>query len=155
MFFFHFWEISAKMCQSLLVWFGRPILETFLVISWDSVHIFQNWFLRWNCESEPVDLNTMNPTIRTTFFFTYKGVRAILLAILDKLPMLRFRFFFCFFFTSIQLQIYLSVRDLFSKNLNWWHALLYTCIQTHKKNILSGNRNVCKIVCGHFIQKIL
>ena len=37
-------EISAKMCQILLVWFGRPILDTFLVISWDSVHIFQNRF---------------------------------------------------------------------------------------------------------------
>ena len=27
-------------------------------------------------ESKPVDLNTMNPTIWTNFFFTYKGVRA-------------------------------------------------------------------------------
>ena len=26
-------EISAKMCQILLVWFGRPILNSFLVIS--------------------------------------------------------------------------------------------------------------------------
>ena len=30
--------------------------------------------------------------------------------------------FFCFF-TSIQPQIYLSVSDLFPKNLNLWHAL--------------------------------
>merc|ERR1712105_506100 len=74
-------EISAKMCQILLVWFGRPILDTFLVISWDSLHIFQNRFLRWNRESEPLDLNTINPIIRTIFFSTYKGVRAILLAI--------------------------------------------------------------------------
>ena len=64
------------MCQILLVWFGRPILDTFLIISWDSVHIFQNRFLRWNRESKPVDLNTMNPTIWTIFFFTYKGARA-------------------------------------------------------------------------------
>ena len=39
-------EISAKMCQILLVWFGRPILDTFLIISWDSLYIFQNRFLR-------------------------------------------------------------------------------------------------------------
>ena len=54
-------EISAKKCQILLVWFGRPILDTFWPISRDSLHIFQNRFLRWNRESEPVDLNTMNP----------------------------------------------------------------------------------------------
>ena len=74
-------EISAKMCQILLVWFGTPTLDTFLLISWDSVHIFQNRFLRWNREFEPLDLNTMNPIIQTIFFFTYKGVRAILSAI--------------------------------------------------------------------------
>ena len=39
------------------------------------MHIFQNRFLRWNRESEPVNLNTMNPIIRTIFFFTYKGAR--------------------------------------------------------------------------------
>ena len=33
------------MCRILLVWFGRLIVNTFLV-SWDSVHIFQHWFLR-------------------------------------------------------------------------------------------------------------
>ena len=38
-------KISAKKCQILLVWFGRPIFYTFLVISWDWVHIFQNRFL--------------------------------------------------------------------------------------------------------------
>ena len=32
-------EISGKMCKILLVWIGRPILDTFLVISWDSVLI--------------------------------------------------------------------------------------------------------------------
>ena len=37
-------KILAKMCQILLFWFGRAILKTFLVISWDSVHIFQNRF---------------------------------------------------------------------------------------------------------------
>ena len=35
-------EILAKMCQILLVWFARPILDTFLVISWDPMYIFQN-----------------------------------------------------------------------------------------------------------------
>ena len=39
-------EISAKKCQILLVWFGRPILDTFWPISRDSLHIFQNRFLR-------------------------------------------------------------------------------------------------------------
>ena len=39
---------------------------------------FQNQFLRWNLESKPVDLNTMNPIIQTIFFFIFKGVRAIL-----------------------------------------------------------------------------
>ena len=66
-------EILAKMCQILLVWFGRPILDTFLVISWHSVLIFRNRFLRWNRESELVNLNTMNPMIGTTFFLLIKG----------------------------------------------------------------------------------
>ena len=68
-------EISPKMCQFLLVWFGTAILGTFLVISRDSVHIFQTRFLCWNGESEPADMNIMND------FQTYKGVRAILSAI--------------------------------------------------------------------------
>ena len=55
------------MCQILLVWFGRQILDTFLVISWDSLHTFKKQFLHWNHESEPLDLNTMNPIIRTIF----------------------------------------------------------------------------------------
>ena len=33
-------KISAKMCQISVVWFGRLILDTFLAISLDSVHIF-------------------------------------------------------------------------------------------------------------------
>ena len=61
-------NLLAKMCQILVVWFGRSILDTFLIISWDSVHIFQNRFLCWNRESEPVNLNTMNPIIRPFFF---------------------------------------------------------------------------------------
>ena len=64
----------AKMCQISMVWFGRPILDTFLVISLDSVHIFQNRFLRWNRESEPLDLNTMNLIIRTIFFSLLKAL---------------------------------------------------------------------------------
>ena len=95
-------EISAKKCQILLVWFGRPILDTFLVISWDSVHIFQNRFLRWNRESEPVDLNTMNPIFGTTFFFTYKGVCAIFRAISDTVPGLGFEFRLLRSFTQTQ-----------------------------------------------------
>ena len=37
------------------------------------MHIFQNRFFHWNHEFEPVDLNTMNPIIRTTFFSLIKG----------------------------------------------------------------------------------
>ena len=66
-------EISVKMCQILVVWCGRRIFDTFLLISWDSLHIFQNWFLRWNRESKPVNLNTMNPIIWTIFFSPFKG----------------------------------------------------------------------------------
>ena len=33
----------------------------------------KNRFLRWNRESEPVNLNTMNPIIRTIFFSRIKG----------------------------------------------------------------------------------
>ena len=39
-----------------------------------SMHIFQNLFLRWNRESKPVDLNTMNPIIQRIFFsHLYRG----------------------------------------------------------------------------------
>ena len=44
-----------------------------MAISLDSVHIFQNRFLRWNRESKPVDLNTMNPIIWANFFSPLKG----------------------------------------------------------------------------------
>ena len=63
----------AKICQNLLVWFGRPIFNTFLVVSLDPVHIFQNRFLRWNRVLKPVDLSTMNPINKTIFFKSYKG----------------------------------------------------------------------------------
>ena len=43
-------------------------------ISQDSVHIFQNRFLRWNRGLKPVVLSTMNPIIRRIFFRTYNGV---------------------------------------------------------------------------------
>ena len=59
------------MCPILLVWFGMPILDNFLVISWDLVHIFQNQFLRWNRESEPV--NTKIPIIRIFFLQSKRG----------------------------------------------------------------------------------
>ena len=64
-------KISAKMCQILLVWFGRPILDTVLVISWDSVHIFQNRFLHWNREIEPVDYH--EPHNLNNFFSPLKA----------------------------------------------------------------------------------
>ena len=45
----------------------------FFCISWDSVHICQNCFLRWNHEIEPLDLNTVNPIIWTIFFRLLRG----------------------------------------------------------------------------------
>ena len=55
-----------------LVW--KAIFNTFWLISQDLVHIFENRFLRWNRESEPVDLNTMNLIILTIFFsYLYRG----------------------------------------------------------------------------------
>ena len=32
-------EILANICQILLAWFGRLILDNFFVISWNSFHI--------------------------------------------------------------------------------------------------------------------
>ena len=73
-------EISAKMCPKSAFYTKPAKFDTFWPISRDSMHIFQNRFQRWNRVYELVDLNTMNPIIRT-IFFTYKGVRAILSAI--------------------------------------------------------------------------
>ena len=47
--------------------------DTFLPISRDSVHIFQNRFLCWNREAESVSLNTINPITRIIFFSLRKG----------------------------------------------------------------------------------
>ena len=44
--------------------------------------------------------------------------------ILDTLPLLWFQFIFLCFFTNNQPQIYLTVRELFSKRFVFWHALL-------------------------------
>ena len=49
--------------------------ETFWPISQDSVHIFQNRFLRWNRGLKPVILSTMKPIIGGIIFLTYKGVQ--------------------------------------------------------------------------------
>ena len=61
-------------------------------------------FLRWNCEIEPLDLNTMNPIIGTIFFFTYKGVREILRPSPPKLKNLEIQkiMFFLFLYTMEQ-----------------------------------------------------
>ena len=71
-------EILAKKCPKSAFQTKPAKFGTYWPISRDSLHIFQNRFLRWNRESEPVDLNTMNLIIRTFFFLTHKGVRAIL-----------------------------------------------------------------------------
>ena len=42
--------------------------DLFRLISRDSVHIFQNWFLHWNRWFKPFVLSTMNPIIGRFFF---------------------------------------------------------------------------------------
>ena len=62
-----------KNCQKSAFQTKPAKLDTFWPISRYSLHTFQNRFLRCNRESEPVDLNTMNPIIRTNFFSRIKG----------------------------------------------------------------------------------
>ena len=64
-------DISAKMCQVLLVWFGDLNFGTFWFISRDPVHIFQNRFVCWNREAKPVSLNTMKPYNPNNFFLSF------------------------------------------------------------------------------------
>ena len=66
-------EIFAKTSQNMPVWFGDLNFGTFWWISRDSLHIFQNRFLRWNRNLMPVILSTMNPLNRTKLFSRYKG----------------------------------------------------------------------------------
>ena len=72
-----FWKICPKIlpkkCTKSAFQTKPAKFDTFWPISQDSVHIFQNRFLRWNREFEPVDLNTMNPIIWTIFFSLIKG----------------------------------------------------------------------------------
>ena len=60
------------MRQNLKVWFGKSNSDTFLSISWDPMHFFQNRFLRRNRELKPVVLSIINP-INGFFFLTHKG----------------------------------------------------------------------------------
>ena len=60
-------NILSKKCRKSAFQTKPAKLDTFWLISRDSVHISKNR------ESEPVNLNTINPIIRT-IFFTYKGV---------------------------------------------------------------------------------
>ena len=66
-------KILPKKCPKSAFQTKPAKFDTFWPISRDSVHIFQNRFLRWNRESEPVVLNTMNPIIRTIFFSLIKA----------------------------------------------------------------------------------
>ena len=66
-------KILPKKCPKSAFQTKPAKFDTFWPISQDSVHIFQNRFLRWNREFEPVDLNTINPIIRTIFFSLIKG----------------------------------------------------------------------------------
>ena len=70
-------KISPKKCQKLAFQTKPAKFDTFWPLSLASMHIFQNRFLRWNHEYEPVDLNTMNPIIQRFFFLTYIGGWAI------------------------------------------------------------------------------
>ena len=63
---------GAKMCQISLVWFGRPILYSFLVLSWayfsKPIFALKQWDWAGRFEyHEPYKPND--------FFLTYKGVR--------------------------------------------------------------------------------
>ena len=62
-----------RMCQNLKIWFGRSNSDTFIPISQNPMHIFQNRFLRWNPWFKPFVLRTMNPIIRRVFFWLIKG----------------------------------------------------------------------------------
>ena len=53
-----------------MVW--QPYFSHFILNILGLGAYFQNQFLRWNLEFEPVDLNTINPIIRMNFVFTYK-----------------------------------------------------------------------------------
>ena len=72
------WDISQNVSNFVgLVWkagFGH-----FLVISWDSVRIFQNRFLHWNRELKSVVLSTINPINGTNIFFDKKGLAGFFL----------------------------------------------------------------------------
>ena len=86
-------EISAKMSKILQIWFGDLNLDTFNLISQDSVHIFQNRFLHWNRGFEPVVLSTMNPRNLTKIFLSYKGSFRILERKSTQLKFWKFYFF--------------------------------------------------------------
>ena len=66
-------EILTKTFEITRVWFGDLNFGTFCLISLDSLHIFQNWFLHWNRELEPVVLSTMSPINGTKKCLSYKG----------------------------------------------------------------------------------
>ena len=69
-------KILPKNCLKSAFQTKPAKLDTFWPISQASLHIYQNRFLRWNREFEPVDLNTINPIIRTIFFSLIKGSEA-------------------------------------------------------------------------------
>ena len=55
------------------VWFGILNFDTLLLVSRDSMNIFQNRFLYWHRDLKPVVLSTMNPINGTKIFLSYKG----------------------------------------------------------------------------------
>ena len=67
-------EILAKMYSNLVFQPKCQKFLTFLAISQDLVHIFQNRFLHWNHGFKPVVLSNMNPIIRRIFFWLIKGL---------------------------------------------------------------------------------
>ena len=69
-----FWKIcteSRDIGQNVSNFAGLVWKPDFLHFSGNILGLdayFLNWFLCWNHDSKPVDLNTMNPIIRTTSF---------------------------------------------------------------------------------------
>ena len=87
-------ELFTKKCPTLAFQTKPAKFDIFLLISQDSVHIFQNRFLHcWNRWFKPVVLSTMNPINWTKIFLSYKGSFRILKRKSTQLKFWKFYFF--------------------------------------------------------------
>ena len=112
-------KILTKKCQKSAYQTKPQKFDTFWLLSRDSVHIFQIRFLRWNRESKPVDLNTMNPIIWTIFFSPFKGSEPNFRGNSGGLRKLRFGWnFFC------ELMILFLMGKWFVF-IHFWHFIFF------------------------------